>query len=563
MKKRGKNFHLKENTQKLKILVLVLALVPMMLLGGFCLYRFQIFSHSMASANLEQLVLKHKLDIDFFLQEKLKILRFLSNNFAPEQFRNENFLQETLRNLREGYGNAFLSLVFIDKQGNQIAHAGFSTSKNTNFKEAEWFKKGLGSQHVISDVFHEPGTSPFCIVATSITGEDSRWILKTKIDFRPVNLLLDNVETEHTLSAFILNRKGEFQTRQAENYVLNPDQYLHFFSKERSSGLFNDDRLLLASTLIKNGDWLLIFQQNTSDAFSELKNTRNIAAIIFLLSTLIIAMVSFRLIRTMKTGILQAETTVDQVDSKNNMINQQIIESSNLASIGELASGIAHEINNPVAIMMEEAGWVQDLMNEGIDKNDNLEEFIRALKQIETQGRRCKEITQKLLSFGRKTDSRIQSIQLNELIEEVVILSSEKARHADVEIHTRLDPNLPEIQASITEMQQVLLNLVNNALDAMEEKGNRIEINSFVQDQQIIITVADNGPGIPAMNMNRLFDPFFSTKPVGKGSGLGLSICYGIVKKMGGKIGFESMLGQGTTFRIVLPFGDYSEYNMK
>jgi two-component system NtrC family sensor kinase len=234
-------------------------------------------------------------------------------------------------------------------------------------------------------------------------------------------------------------------------------------------------------------------------------------------------------------------------------VKQQIIETGKLDSIGELATGIAHEINNPVAIMVEEAGWVQDLLHEGIDKNNNLEEFIRALKQIETQGRRCKEITRKLLSFGRKMDSKVESVQLNDLIEEVVSLSLEKARHANVKINTRLDPHLPEIQASVTEMQQVLSNIINNGLDAMENKGDHLDISSTSHEDHIVITVRDNGPGIPAINLNRVFDPFFSTKPVGKGSGLGLSICYGIIKKMGGRIDFESVVGEGSAFNIMLP----------
>jgi len=150
----------------------------------------------------------------------------------------------------------------------------------------------------------------------------------------------------------------------------------------------------------------------------------------------------------------------------------------------------------------------------------------------------------------------MKSVQINEIIDEVVKLSSDRARNVNVDITTRLYPQLPEIKASVIEMQQVFLNLINNALDAMEINGDRITISSELSDNQIVITVADNGPGIPSIIMNRLFDPFFSTKPVGKGTGLGLSICYGIVTKMRGRIDFESMLGKGSTFRVVLPLDD-------
>jgi two-component system, NtrC family, sensor kinase len=166
------------------------------------------------------------------------------------------------------------------------------------------------------------------------------------------------------------------------------------------------------------------------------------------------------------------------------------------------------------------------------------------LKQIQNQGRRCKEITHKLLSFARKTDSRVQTVQINELIEEVVNLSSQRARYANVEIHTNLR-DLPETQMSMTEMQQVLMNIINNALDAMEKKGGRLDILTDLGKDRIIISIRDSGPGIPAANLGQIFVPFFTTKPVGKGTGLGLAICYGIIKKMGGEIEVDSAVGKG------------------
>jgi two-component system NtrC family sensor kinase len=207
-----------------------------------------------------------------------------------------------------------------------------------------------------------------------------------------------------------------------------------------------------------------------------------------------------------------------------------------------------------VAIMVEEAGWIEDLMeDEDLSQFENLAEFQRALQQIKNQGKRCKEITHKLLSFARKTDSRIQDVAINELLEEMVALSAQRARYSKVAIETHLEEGLPPLQVSQTELQQVFLNLINNALDAMENTGGSLKISSHHDDGRVLIEVADNGPGIPRSNLARIFDPFFTTKPVGKGTGLGLSICYGIIKKMGGEIDVNSVLDMGTTFRIQLP----------
>jgi len=203
---------------------------------------------------------------------------------------------------------------------------------------------------------------------------------------------------------------------------------------------------------------------------------------------------------------------------------------------------------------VEEAGWIQDLLEEEeFQESENLEEFSRALSQINAQGRRCKEITHKLLSFARKTDSTIQDLQINELIEEMVNISTQRAKYSKVNVNTYLDSNLPEIPISSTEFQQVMLNLINNAMDAMEKTGGTLDISTHGQNDDIIITIADTGPGIPEVNLSRIFDPFFTTKPVGKGTGLGLSICYGIIKKMGGQIDVASVVNEGTTFTIRIP----------
>jgi two-component system NtrC family sensor kinase len=235
-------------------------------------------------------------------------------------------------------------------------------------------------------------------------------------------------------------------------------------------------------------------------------------------------------------------------------MGKKVVEASKLASVGELAAGIAHEINNPVAIMVEEAGWMGDLMEDVVfDKSEDRSEFERSIKQIQTQGKRCKEITHKLLSFARQTDSAAQDVEIETVIEEMVALSSQRTKYSLVQINTEVAQNLPSIRASVSELQQVFFNLINNAIDAMENQGGTLTISCKQQNSFIVIKISDTGKGIPEANLDRIFDPFFTTKPVGKGTGLGLSICYGIIEKMGGKIDVQSKVGSGTTFLIYLP----------
>ena len=587
MKKTRNILYSKRIFRKLIIFLVGVSITPMILVTGILLYRYSYFSRELVHARLEELVLGYKHHIDFSLFEKSSNIRHLARAFEPGAFKDNHFLNKKLQEFQEEYSIDFLDLELIDENGLRVAHAGLS-GMSTDHSNSLWFKEALANKHFISDVFIGTKKEPLCIIATRIQEKDAQWILKATFDFGYFTSLMENLTSGKTGKAFIINQKGEYQTRppgkvgaskqfylslfenlsQTDNnhkpdkgihgsdsenwYIIKPFDQNAMISHAMAKG--RDKEIIMVSAFLKNNDWMLVFQQDVDEAFADLIFSRKISAIIFLLGSLGIILACFLLFRRIHRFISEINEEKDLV------MTQQIIETGKLDSIGELATGIAHEINNPVAIMVEEAGWVQDLLHEGIDKNGNMEEFIRALKQIETQGRRCKEITRKLLHFGRKSDSRIEKLQVNEIIEDMVSLASEKARHANATIVTSLDPDLPEIQASFSDMQQVLSNIINNGLEAMEMKGDRLDIISSCNKEYITITVKDNGPGIAAINLNRVFDPFFSTKPVGKGSGLGLSICYGIIKKMGGRIDFESMEGEGSAFHIVLPLDNSLKY---
>ncbi|MFH1913038.1 MAG: ATP-binding protein [Pseudomonadota bacterium] len=237
---------------------------------------------------------------------------------------------------------------------------------------------------------------------------------------------------------------------------------------------------------------------------------------------------------------------------------QRMAETERLASLGTLAAGVAHEINNPVAIMIQEAEWLMDLLQDNEAGHIDRQELSHSLELIQTQGQRCREITHNLLHFARKAETRQQSLSLNGMVLEIREIMERQAGKNHVVIETRLAPDLPEIVASPSEIQQVLLNLLNNAISAMEDKGGRIRITTAMAHhagigKAILLQVTDTGPGIAEADISRIFDPFFTTKPVGKGTGLGLSICYGIVTRMGGDITVQSAPGQGATFSIHLP----------
>ena len=543
-------------TRNMLLVIILVAIMPMIVVSSIILYEFDISYHEKVHAHLEEVILKHKHDIDGFLKQKLGDIRLLGKTFSYEELREESFLRDRLELLQQVYGAVFVDLGVVNVHGLQVAYAGPFKLGKALYSNARWFQMAMKSDYFKSDVFLGIRGLPHFIIAVRENWNGEPWILRATVDFVAFNNLVENIRMGETGFAFILNRKGEFQTKPLFDILPNKEPYTDFLkdSKQFKGGVRiierDDDsgnEVIYVAALLKHGDWLLVCQQKASDAFSDLRRTLRVTIAIMLLAGICIVVIAFVLSKRMVSRVALA-------DQEKEMMNEQIVETGKLASVGELASGIAHEINNPVAIMVEEAGWIEDLLEEEeFKEGENFDEFKRALGQIRNQGRRCKEITHKLLSFARKTDSRIQDVQLNELIEEIIALSAQRAKFSNAEIHSNLQENLPTLHVSQTELQQVLLNLINNALDAMEKTGGTLNVSSKLEGDYIVVEVADDGPGIPGANLVRIFDPFFTTKPVGKGTGLGLSICYGIIKKMGGDIIVKSTMGVGTTFHVKIP----------
>ena len=559
-------------------IVILVSFTPLVLIAGLIGYNFETSYREKVTAHLHELVEKHQQNINSFLDEKLSYIKVLADSYSYEELTDDAFLQKKLAVLQKAYSGIFVDLGVIDSNGVQIAYAGNLKLERADYSKAQWFQEALSRNHYISDVFLGYRRTPHFIIAVKQKRGDAEWILRATIDFLAFNSLVENLRIGQTGSALIINSAGEFQTRprtepftdmvslvQKTSWARGPaaDDSLHGSTVTAEprpaasssaaglvhSGITESDgkKFIYILMPLKGGQWTLAYQQEEADAFSEVRHARLLALLIFFSGGLAIIFMAVLLSR-------KVVKRIEKVDQEKELMNEQVIEAGKLASIGELAAGIAHEINNPVAIMVEEAGWMEDLLlEEELENTENVDEFKRALKQINIQGERCKEITHKLLSFARRTDPVHHDVQVNELIEDLLSLFDQRSKFNKITIKSELDPDLPLISASPSELQQVFMNLINNAIDAMGTGGGVLEIRSKMENGQVIIDVADTGHGIPKAVLPRMFDPFFTTKAVGKGTGLGLSICYGIVKKLGGNITVSSSVGLGTTFHIYLP----------
>jgi len=536
-------------------IIICVSLAPLIAIGVVALYNFQKSYYDKYVDHLETLVLKHKLQIDSFLTEKLADIKVLARVCSYEELSDEAFLQQRLEDLREEHKGTFVDLGVVRQDGLQVAYAGPFKLARVVYSDAEWFKQAMQSDSYISDVFLGMRGLPHFIVAVKKSRNGEEWILRATIDFMTFNSLVENIHVGRTGQAFILNRKGEFQTHRQASRGNSLELALDFLTEPLGRNRVDvfegadkvGKKIISVVTTLKEGSWLLVYQQYEADLLSDLYHTRQLALAIFLIGAATVMTTAFILSNRMVNHIIVTEREKE-------MMNEQVIEAGKLASLGELAAGIAHEINNPVAIMVEEAGWIGDLLEEEeFGESENLKEVKTSLDQIRVQGRRCKDITYKLLSFARKTDPQIKEVQLNELIEEVVNLSRQRAKYSNVRIEMNLAPDLPLIQVAPSEIQQVLLNLVNNSIDAMDKEGGTLGFVTRLENRAVVVDVSDTGGGIPEANLPRIFDPFFTTKPVGKGTGLGLSICYGIIHKLGGEISVNSAVGIGTVFHVRLP----------
>lgn len=226
---------------------------------------------------------------------------------------------------------------------------------------------------------------------------------------------------------------------------------------------------------------------------------------------------------------------------------QQLLTASKLASVGELAAGIAHELNNPLTGII---GYAQLLS----DRQNVSQDIKKDLDRIYYESQRAARIVQNLLGFARRHEPQKTYFDVNEFIEKTLELRNYQLRTSNIGVYTNLAPNLPQILADYHQMQQVILNILINAEHAIAQTKHRgkITITTSMVEGYIKISIDDNGPGISKENISKIFDPFFTTKEVGSGTGLGLSVCHGIITQHGGKIYVQSQQGRGTTVNIEL-----------
>jgi two-component system NtrC family sensor kinase len=416
--------------------------------------------------------------------------------------------------------------------------------------------------YYISDVFLGFRRIPHFVIALKREEAGKTWVIRATIDTYVFNELVEKVRIGKTGEAYILNTQGVFQTARRSGGSLlakdpddvhesKPHQGVRTFIRKDARG----DECVFATTWLQEKGWMLVVRQETADALKALRSATFMIVVIMILGGVTIAILAYTVTR-------QIIRRMQRMDVEKQQLGKQLVRATRLAELGQMAAGFAHEINNPLQIMKSDRALMEmifsDLKKRGDVREEDVKDLEETLAQLKVQIERCSKITQAILEFGRKSEPTKQDVDVGEFISHLTSMIAEKASVQGIRVKKEISEQTPLLRADPAQLQQVFLNLFNNAIDAITERhgceGGELSIQAGPDtDERVRISVRDNGAGISPDNLKKIFAPFFTTKPPGKGTGLGLYVCFGIIEGMGGNMEVESQRGVGTTFIVHLP----------
>ncbi|MFH1177407.1 MAG: ATP-binding protein [Acidobacteriota bacterium] len=496
---------------------------------------------------LEAMVKNRKATVELFLEEKLRQLELLARALPVAELSRPVVL-EALRQEMQREGGAIVDLGLISEDGRHVAYDGPYALQDRNYRDQPWFEQVMVLGRYESDVFMGFRRFPHMVMAVKKREAGRDWILRATIDTDRLSALVREGGLESGADVFILNRAGEYQTRYSEEHRLMeradigaPPQHSGVRVSEQPHG---DGQELIATAWLRGDAWVLVARQEVPGTLSIVLANPTVNAV-FLIGVLGVPALS----------VLVARHRLRQIRSLENeraALYESVAQSEKMATIGRLAASIAHEINNPLAIIQEQVGVLSDTLAD--TRPDELTLEIRdRLAKIHAQVQRGKKVTHRLLGFSRRIGPDVEPVDVAEALNETVAFLAKEAEANNIRIIREFAADVPIIRSSLAQMQQVFLNLLNNAIDAIGHDGE-VTLTVAKVDAGVRVSVADNGPGIPARQLERIFEPFFSTKTASADhTGLGLAICRETMQNLGGEIKVEGAPGHGTTFTLWFP----------
>ncbi len=534
---------------KLIAITLTFSLIPLFVLGFVIHDQFSKSYEEKMTSNLMLVVNSKRDTIDMFLNERVVQLQNLANTHTIAQLTDQTYLN-SLFDIIHNTSRSFIDLGVVGQDGRHEAYSGPFDLRDVNYKDEAWFNQVMLKGLYISDVFMGFRNFPHFIIAVKRREAGKTWILRATIDSDVFTALVRNVRSGKLGDAYLINRNWELQTPSRFGGKVLSKAGLPEYSGGRIVDICewteNGTPHVAGITSLSLTDWKLVVTESPGEELSPLLRVQYMVYILFLVCACMIFAGTYLTI-TSVVGKLKA------ANDERAAMDATVIQSSKMASLGKMAAGVAHEINNPLSIIRESAGWIRDLINDGeLDGFESLDDLNEAVSDIDRHVERARTVTHRMLGFARRMEPAQEDVDLNMLAKQTVGFLENEIRHRNIEVVFDLDSNLPLITTDSNQVQQIILNLLENSIDAVGQNG-RITLESHVEGSFIAMGVSDTGMGIPSDQLSKVFDPFFTTKSAGEGTGLGLSIIYSTLNKLGGKIIVQSEHGQGAVFTFFLP----------
>jgi two-component system NtrC family sensor kinase len=543
--------------RRLRAGLLIAYLAPLAIILIYFYFQFNVTLKESGKLHVVTLAESQRNTIDLFLQERVVNI---FNLFSSKDFKlspTPDDMRFYLQNLR-GMDDAFIDVGFLDEAGVQAGYAGpYPYLQGKDYSRETWFQT-LKTQHknyLITDIYLGFRNKPHFTIAVKQIFSGKPYIMRATLDPDKFYLFLRTITKGKGEDSALINYEGRYQIVDPDRgELLGPSNYVP--PKLTGSGAHeissNGDTVLVAYAWLKEAPWSLIVRQPLGIAYAEMYRIRRIMSIsTAILAVLIISAILLTTDRLLKRAQHTAESKKE--------LKSQLFHASKLVAAGELAGGVAHEINNPLAIIAAESGVIRDMLDPSLNMESSPAMIVNELNHIDEAVFRARDITQKLLNFVRKNEPRPIRCNINSIMDDVMGgIKERELEVADIELIRKYDPDMPDILIDPDQIRQVFLNIINNASDAIDKAG-AITLETRHNSQFVTVTVTDTGKGITPEQAERIFLPFYTTKEVGKGTGLGLSVSLSIVQGMGGRIDVQSLPGSGSSFTVVLPINIVEE----
>jgi two-component system NtrC family sensor kinase len=535
--------------RNITIIMLLVTILPLGIMAGINHFQYRKSIKNEVIDPLRVLLSKTRHSFQLFLEERLSTVRFVASAYSFEQLSDERTLARVFRVLKDEF-EGFVDLGLIDANGVQIVYAGPYNLTGKDYSSQSWFQEVVIRDTYISDVFMGYRKFPHVAIAVQRVEEEGRnWILRATLDTNLFYELISAMGLDPESDAFIINQEGVLQTRS--RYYGDLLEEIPFDLSAQTYGPHlvetvdpQGREVMVAYVGMEKPSFRLVVVKPRALVLRTWITLQGEMFFAFFAGVIVIIVIVMKLSDALVTNIKEA-------DERREAAIHELEQTQKLSAIGRLAAGVAHEINNPLSIINEKSGLMKDLLafSGDFQKKERFEQLVEGV--IRSVGR-CKTITHRLLGFARRKEAHLEELNLNTLIRDVIGFLEKEMVYRNIDLRLQMADEMPVILSDQGQLQQVFLNIMTNALGAVGD-GGRITVTTWEEGRDMVgVSIQDNGAGMSEETIQRIFDPFFTTKKSG-GTGLGLFITYGIVKKLDGDIKVHSKEGEGATFTVYLP----------